>query len=289
MLRALLFVSLLSVVSLTQAAGDRLLIWEVQTARAKTWLLGSVHLARPDMYPLRAEIMQAFDSADNLVVEVDIGGGNQLAIQQQMLAMGSYPPGKTIRDDLSASTWAKLEKALQASGLPPMMMEGLKPGLVVTTLTTMELMKLGLNPELGIDKYFLTQARGRKPIIELETVEQQISLLLDFPNQDLVVRQTLYQLDSLESSMDRLLRYWKQGDAQGLRKLVIDDELARHPEFRPLQKRMFDDRNRAMTHRIVELQQRGGSYFVVVGAGHLLGDQGIIEMLKRRGQKPRQL
>ena len=289
MLRALLFVSLLSVVSLTQAAGDRLLIWEVQTARAKTWLLGSVHLARPDMYPLRAEIMQAFDSADNLVVEVDIGGGNQLAIQQQMLALGSYPPGKTIRDDLSASTWAKLEKALQASGLPPMMMEGLKPGLVVTTLTTMELMKLGLNPELGIDKYFLTQARGRKPIIELETVEQQISLLLDFPNQDLVVRQTLYQLGSLESSMERLLRYWKQGDAQGLRKLVIDDELARHPEFRPLQKRMFDDRNRAMTDRVVELQQRGGSYFVVVGAGHLLGDQGIIEMLKRRGQKPRQL
>ena len=67
---------------------------------------------------------------------------------------------------------------------------------------------------------------------------------------------------------------------------MIEDELAAHPEYRDLHKRMFDDRNLRMTDRIVEMQQAGGRYFVVVGAGHLVGDQGIVAMLERRGQRP---
>jgi uncharacterized protein YbaP (TraB family) len=85
------------------------------------------------------------------------------------------------------------------------------------------------------------------------------------------------------------VRTWKAGDVDGLRRLVLEDELSRHPEFRPLQERMFDQRNRAMTERIVRLQRAGGNHFVVVGAGHLLGDQGIIALLQKRGQNPRQL
>ena len=103
------------------------------------------------------------------------------------------------------------------------------------------------------------------------------------------MQQTLFQMDSLEATMNELISMWKQGDVVGLRKLVLEDELSRHPEFRPLQERLFDTRNRAMTDRILQLQRQGGDHFVVVGAGHLLGDQGIIALLKKRGQKPRQL
>lgn len=252
-------------------------------------MLGSMHLARPDLYPLRAEIMQAFEASDSLVVEVDISGGNQLAVQEMMLARGTYQGNETIRDHLSASTWHALEQRLEQNGLPGMMMERMKPGLVLTTLTMVEMMKLGLSPELGVDRFFLNQARAQKGIIELETVEQQLDILLNFPNPDLLVKQSLFQLDSLEATMAQLISEWKRGDAAALRRLVIDDELSRHPEFRPLHERLFDNRNRAMTDRIVDLQQRGGRYFVVVGAGHLLGDQGIISLLEKRGQKPRQL
>ena len=272
-----------------QAAGERLLFWHVSTARAEVWLLGSMHLARPDIYPLREKIMQAFAASDSLVVEVDIGGANQMAIQELMLARGTYRGDETIRDHLSAATWQALQERLLQSGLPPAVMERMKPGLVVTTLATVEMMKLGLNPELGVDRYFLDRARAQKDIIELETIDQQLDLLLNFPDADLLVRQTLFEMDSLEETMEKLVDYWKRGDAAGLRKLVLDDELSRHPEFRPLTERMFDQRNRAMTDRIVGMQQRGGRYFVVVGAGHLLGDQGIIALLEKRGQKPLQL
>jgi len=287
--RKLVAAGLLFLAATVQAAGDRLLLWEVDTPGSRTWLLGSMHLARPDIYPLRSEIVEAFNAADSLVVEIDIGGASRLAIQERMLARGAYPAGRSIRDELSAATWQELERRLDAAGLPAAAMESLKPGLVVTTLTTMEMVKLGLSPELGIDAHFLGLARGRKAIVELETVERQLSLLLDFPEPDLLVRQTLHQIDSLERILGELEDAWKRGDAEDLRRLVLDDELARHPEFEPLHERMFYARNRAMTERIAALQRRGGRQFVVVGAGHLLGDRGIVALLEKRGQKPRRL
>lgn len=289
MLKRLCLIALLLAASETQAAGERLLVWQVSTPQAELTLIGSMHLARSDIYPLRAEIVQAFAAADTLVVEVDIGGANQFAIQELMLTRGSYAGAETIADHLSPATWKLLQQRLVANGLPPMLMERMRPGLVVTTLAMVEMMKLGLSPELGIDSHFLDLARGQKNIVELETAEQQIDLLLNVANEDLLVQQTLLQMDELEQVLDELIRHWKNGDADALRELVIDAELRRNPEFRPLQERMFDQRNRAMTERIVALQRAGGRYFVVVGAGHLLGEQGIIALLKNRGQNPRQL
>jgi uncharacterized protein YbaP (TraB family) len=289
MLKRLLVAGLLLVAIPVLAAGDKLLFWRVDTARAEIYLLGSMHLASADVYPLRTEIIEAFERSDALAVELDIGAGNQLYMQQRMIERGTYPAGQSIRDHISAQSWQKLESRLEASGLPPMLMEQMKPGLVLTTLSTLELIKLGLSTELGIDRYFLEQARGRMKIIELETIDQQLDVLLDFPQPDLLVRQSLLQFDKLEQMMIELVDYWKRGDAAGLQRLVIDDELEAHPEFAAIHRRMFDDRNRLMTDKIVEMQRSGGTYFVVVGAGHLVGDRGIVAMLKQRGQQPRQL
>ena len=274
----------------TQAAGDKLLFWQVDTPGATVYLLGSMHLARADVYPLRRDIMQAFEGADSLAVEIDLRGAKGMAIQQRMLQRGQYGGGRSIVDDLSRETWSDLSGRLERNGLPPAMMQRMKPGLVVTTLSTVEMMKLGLDPEQGIDKYFLNLATERdKPVLELETVDQQLDAILDIPEPDLLVRQALAQLDELDVLMDQLVDTWKRGDAAGLARLVIEDELRKNPEFADLHRRMFDDRNAGMTARILEMQARGGRHFVVVGAGHLVGEQGIVAMLERRGQSPRQL
>ncbi|MEE4661597.1 MAG: TraB/GumN family protein [Halieaceae bacterium] len=271
-----------------RAAGDRLLFWEVALPDATVYLLGSMHLASADVYPLRPEIMQAWERADSLVVELDITGPRALEIQVAMLERGRYPAGRTLQDDLSPETWRRLSDRLEANGLPAPMMQALKPGLVVTTLSTLELVKLGLDPEQGIDRYFLALARGNKPVLELETVERQLDVLLDVPEPELLVAQTLGQLDELDTIMQRLIDRWKAGDGPALAKLVIEDELAAHPEYATLHKRMFDDRNREMTERIMALQGAGDTLFVVVGAGHLVGERGIIALLTRRGYAPRQ-
>jgi uncharacterized protein YbaP (TraB family) len=248
-----------------------------------------MHLATADIYPLRDTIMQAFASADKLVVELDVTGSNQLAIQQRMLERGMYPAGKSLRDELSPGTWEVLAERLEANGMPPELMQGMKPGLVVTALSTVEMMKLGLDPQLGVDRYFLERARDSKPIVELETVDQQLNVLLDFPKPDLIVQQSLGQLADLDRILDELVDVWKRGDAPALGKLLIEDELSEHPEYLALHQRMFDDRNRQMAERILAMQRQGGTYFVVVGAGHLVGDVGIITLLREQGQAPRQI
>jgi uncharacterized protein YbaP (TraB family) len=274
---------------LAQSAGERLFFYEVESAGAKVWLLGSIHLARPDIYPLRAEIQEAFAASDSLVVEVDIGGGNELAIQQMMLTRGTYPSGETVQQHLSAKTWNDLQIALRQFGLPVEVMAQFKPGMLVTTLSTMHMMKLGLAPEFGVDRHFLMSARGSKEILELETIEQQIDMLMDFPDEELLVKQTLEQLDQMDLIMSELVSAWKSGDSVKLERLIIDDDLARDPRYRKLHERMFDERNRKMVSKVDGYLKRGGTYFVVVGAGHLVGDVGMIDLLKRRGYQPRQL
>ena len=272
-----------------RAADDRLLFWETTTPNSTVYLLGSMHLATRDVYPLRDSIMQAYKQSDKLVVELDISGANQRLIQRRMVERGTYPEGKSLEDDLSPETMEALSARLEANGLPIERMMGMKPGMVVTTLSTFEMMKLGLNPDQGIDRYFLKLARKQKPIVELETVDRQLDAVLDIPSPELAVKQTLGQLDDLESLMSQLVDSWKRGDAAALNKLVIEDELARHPEYRELHERMFDDRNREMTDKILAMQEQGGTYFVVVGAGHLVGIEGIVAMLERQGQQPKQI
>lgn len=273
----------------TQAAEDKLLFWQVDTPGATVFLLGSMHLARPDIYPLRGEIMQAFEGADNLVVELDVSGENGLKIQQRILERGQYPAGRTLQDDLSPETWAELSARLMGNGIPPQMMSAMKPGVVATLLMASEMMRVGLDPEQGVDRYFLNLAAGDKPVLELETVDEQLDVILDLREPEATIRQTLDQLGEMDRIIAEMVTAWKLGDAEDLAKQVIDDQLEQYPELADMHRRMIDDRNRAMTVKITGMQSRGGTYFVVVGAAHLVGDKGIVALLEQRGQQPRQL
>jgi uncharacterized protein YbaP (TraB family) len=271
------------------AAGERLLAWQIQGQNAQVVLLGSVHMAYPEIYPLRDALEQAFAEADKLVVEVDIGGANTLAIQQLMLERGMLPEGESLQQYLSPQTWADLQHYLRSRGLPVDMFARLRPGLVVTTLSSMRIAELGMRPELGIDRHFLDRAKDKKPIMELESVQQQIELLLAFPEPDLLISQTLVQLDEIDLYLRPIYDAWRAGDPQLLNRLLLVDEQERNPQFQPVYDLFFVQRNRAMTEKIDSYLRGKGSYFVVVGAGHLVGDEGIISLLLQRGYRAQQL
>ncbi len=267
-------------------AGEPLLIWRVKHADTNLYLLGSVHVAFAEIYPLRDEIEMAFQQSDTLVVEVDIGGEGAQEIQQLLLQHGMQPPGQSLETSLSPETWDALSAYLRSRALPPEMFLNLRPGLVATTLSTLRLAELGMHADLGIDQHFLEQARRSKDIVELETVEQQVSLLLDFPEPDLLMAQTLNQLDEVDLYIRPIYDAWRLGDAEELNRLLLQDERESNPEFEPIYRRMFDDRNTQMTHKIVDMLNGEGRYFVVVGAGHLVGETGIIAQLEAQGFKP---
>ena len=283
MLRYLLAAVCCLAMPLSWAAGEKLPIWTVHSDSAEVVLLGSVHMAYAEIYPLREEIEAAFAAADALVVEVDISGANALEIQQLMLEKGVLPEGESLQQTISGQTWEDLQSYLRSRGLPVEMFARLRPGLVITTLSSMRLAELGLRPEMGIDQHFLDLALGNKPVLELESAAQQIELLLDFPDQDLLMAQTLVQLHDIDRYLRPIYAAWRAGDAAQLNRLLLTDERQRHPEFQPLYEKLFDQRNRAMTSKIEGFLAGSGRYFVVVGAGHLVGEEGIISLLERRG------
>ncbi len=272
-----------------QAQQDKAFIWEVSSGNSQLYLMGSIHFANAGFYPLRPEIEKAFDASDNLVVEVDIGAIDPSTTQAMVLAKGTYPGNETIKDHVSSKTYQILTDYLEKQGLPPSLFINYKPGMLVMTLTSMELMKSGLSPSHGIDLHFLQKARGRKNILELETLEQQLDMLMNMPQEDQMLRQTLQEFDSYPQLMQSLIRSWKTGSTGQLTELLIDKPLRDFPSSRPVFERMFIQRNHKMVKKLKSFLGSGKTYFVVVGAGHLVGNKGIVDLLQKSGYRVNRL
>lgn len=282
--RGWLFCALVLLAANALAADDRGLLYRVERGTAVVHLLGSIHLASADLYPLRAALTDAYVDADALVVEVDIGAIDPQRLQRWIKAHGMYPPGESLRDHLQPATWRRLQTYLQNQGLDAANFVQQKPGLLVTTLSMLQMKAAGLSPELGIDAFFLARAhRERKPIVELESLEQQLNLLSNLPNPDLLINQTLDEIAELPELTDTLFDAWKQGDADHLAELLLTDGLQQHPEYQPLFEQIYSARNRAMAQRIGRLLTAGGNHFVVVGAAHLVGEDGLVALLRQAG------
>ncbi|HWP57680.1 MAG TPA: TraB/GumN family protein [Candidatus Acidoferrales bacterium] len=264
------------------ARQERSSFWRVRSGKGTVYMLGSVHLLKPEHYPLSPAIEKAFASSARLVLEVNLDTVNAEGVQQAVLARGRLEPGQTLRSVLRPASYALLKQQAEAMGVPLQALETLKPWLVALTLTTVKLRQLGYDPEHGIDRYFLRKAKEQnKQILGLETLEFQVGLLDQMTPrlQELFLLQTLEDLDVLEQQFARLVDAWKQGDAAGLEKILM----ASFKEYPEVYERMVVDRNRKWLAEVEKLLEGDESALVVVGAGHLVGKEGLIELLRARG------
>ncbi len=266
------------------AANDRGLIFHAQRGDSTVYLLGSIHLGNPAMYPLRAAMEQAYAKTDALVVELDINRVDAQALAGWMIEHGQYPAGQSLRDHLQPQTWQRLQNWLAKRGLPVDAIARYRPGILVNMLTVMQMTQEGYSTDLGLDQHFLQAAqRGGKPIIELEKAEDQLALLLAVPNGDALIADTLDELDDLHTASDTLFNAWKAGDGAALEAEVNRSLRQDDAESREFFDKIFTQRNRAMTDRVVDAGQTHKRLLVVIGAGHLLGDEGVVELLRKRG------
>lgn len=272
----------LAFVTPAHAENDRAFFWQVTSAQATVYLMGSIHFADKSFYPLRPTIEEAFERSDALVVELDINKTDNAMYQRLLSQRGMYDDDHTIKDVLSEETWLQLRQRLRYLRVPYDSVKNYKPGVLVLTLSSIQVMRLGLDPELGIDAYFLSKA-GHKKIIELETLQQQLNLFLDIPDGDLLLKESLYSLDDAEMEMAEMIRYWKTGDGKRMDKLLFEDALNDYPAFAEIYDSLFYDRNSRMTAKIEAMLKQPGRYFVVVGSGHLIGKKGIVNALRKNG------
>ena len=270
------------------AQNQKTFMWKVQSKTSTVYVLGSVHFMKKEVYPLNNKIEDAFEKSNILAVEANINDTAKLDLQK-LLTSAFYPGNETLEKHVSKETYELVKKETGSMGMPLELINKQKPWFLAMTLESIELMKLGFNPQYGIDNHFLKKAAGKKKIMELESLDYQINLLSGFSDeeQELFLLHTLKDLKILKQEIDKLLQAWLTGDAKGIESIASrvngDRRIAR------IYEKLYYERNANMTSRIEEFLKTNESYFVVVGAGHLVGNKGIIEMLKRKGYPVEQI
>jgi uncharacterized protein len=259
------------------------LLWRAEVGASVLYLLGSVHVARPDLYPLDARIERAFTESGVLVLELDLDEKAQFAAAEHMIQAARLPAGKRLADVVAPETWRLFEQKQAQRGQSTFGLRGFHPWFVALTLTTQALEAAGFSAEYGIDEHFRARAAGQKRIVALETVEEQLALFtgLSAETEETMLRQTIEELDQYAAELDSAFRAWTTGDAQAIDDLLIRPMRTAHPE---VFEQLFTARNRRMTAKLVSMvAETPGRYFVVVGAGHLIGPDGIVDLLRLRG------
>jgi uncharacterized protein len=258
-------------------------LWKAQSEASTVYLFGSIHFLKKENYPLGHAVETAFEKSDILVVEANIQDPGKVN-PQAIMGKGLYPPEDSIAEHLSPETYEMLKNETAKMGLPPEFFRMQRPWLLSMTLEAMELLKLGYDPRYGADVYFLSKASGRKKILELESVDEQINLLagLSDREQELLLRLTLKDLQTAAREVDQAVRAWKSGDTKGM-EAVMTKSLKEDSQLVPIHEKLIVERNRKMVSTVESYLKSEGAYFVVVGAGHLTGEKGIIAELRKKG------
>lgn len=250
--------------------------WLLEKGSRQLVLLGSVHLASPEMYPLPADLMAQFDKADALWVEADLRKAANLAgILPGLLSSQTQP----LKPELEKA----LDQRLRQSGIEPQSLKLLPPWLRVFMLVEKEFARLGYQASHGVDLHFLQKAGSAKPVRELEGIVAQLKMLQELDANKLV-RHTLAELDQFETMSGQMMSAWQQGDVARLEKLFLEP-FKDSPEFK---KRMLDDRNEHMANTLMQKVPANEQHFVVVGALHLIGPGSVIEHLRKNGWELKQ-
>src|SRR5215471_8106734 len=259
--------ALTGVLSIHTTAQTHAFAWKATKGQGTVYLVGSVHMLTSDFYPLPPSLDAGFKDSDLLVEEANLAEMLSPNMQFSMLSRGMLPAGQTIDKVLSPGTLALLNKHAGTLGMP---------------IEAMEWQKAGFDAELGLDKHFFDRAQvDNKSIQGLETTDFQISLFdnMTIDQQDRFLAETLKGVATETASVGKLAAFWKAGDLAGIERLVLADV----KEDPVVYERLLVARNRAWLPKIEALFSRPRHAFVVVGAAHLVGADGLLAMLKAKG------
>lgn len=267
--------------------GANLFMWHVASSNASVTILGSIHVGYEELYPLDERIESAFTNADTLVVEVDIlNEGNKNATQVVLMAKGFYWLFGSLRDDLPEHIYIPIVRKALESGMDIRQINRMKPWLVMLSVPTSETPDFAMpSAAFGIDHHFLRKAyQTGKEIRELESPTIQLEMLSDLPIPTVVavISNGLYTKEGRDEAMfPKMYRFWLTGDARAMEDLLLGNRS--HNGLEQFYIDVFDKRNYTMTEKIEALLARGTRAFVIVGAGHLVGEEGIIALLEEKG------
>lgn len=263
-------------------------MWLAEGAANRIYVLGSVHLLRPDDHPLPAIIDTAYADAESIVMELDMDDIDVAEMQALSNKLGVLPDGTSLRDLMGDASYAEASAVAAELDLPFEMLLQTEPWLAAITLEQLALMRIGFHPQYGIEMYLVGKAaQDNKPIAGFESPSEQLAFLdgLSVAAQKDLLLQTLKDSRDIEIEMDTLVRAWRNGDTEFMAETMLA-EMQAYPE---LYQAVVVDRNTRWVRQIQKLLDDDEDYLIVVGALHLVGPDGVPALLEKNKVPIRQM
>jgi uncharacterized protein YbaP (TraB family) len=269
--------------TLAQTRPSRGFIWTVERDGRTSWLVGSLHVLTQDAYPLPAAMDKAFGEAKTLMEETDVNELSSPEMIGLVATKGLFTDGQTLESVLSKDAYAQLGQRMTATGLPLEMVKMMRPWMVDLTISGLELQRAGFDPELGIDLHYRRKAaQNGMALSMLETAAEQIDYLAGLPLDVQVtqLQQTLAQGDAELREVKEIAAAWRAGDAPAIERLLLKG-MQESPAY--YQSLVVNRNRRWIPH--IESCLSTGNCFIVVGAAHMMGSDGLIAMLRQKGYR----
>jgi uncharacterized protein YbaP (TraB family) len=257
-------------------------VWRVESADSIIYLGGTCHMLRASDWPLPAAYDFAYRQSEIMVFETNLERMEATDFQAQLLQRVQLPNGSTLQSVLSPHVYQELLDYCNANQLPIAVLQRLKPSFAMLSLALLEYQKLGVTQE-GVDHYYLKRAhKDAKSVRFFETIEEQLDLLCSIGdgNEDAFVSYTLDEMESASEVIQQILVYWRSGNRAELNAL-INEEM--RTASLVIYQRMLVDRNKKWMPTILEYFKTAAVEYVLVGAAHLVGEDGLLQQLEQRG------
>ena len=264
------------------ARADVHCLWELHGRHNTVYLLGSIHVLRPADYPLAPAVLDAYAKAQSLLMEIDLDEMNSEGVAAEMLASATLPDGKTLPEVLGATRYAHASQLAHDVGVELSTFDQFAPWFAAEAISQLQLTQIGFQAQSGVEMYFLAKARADgKHIAGLETVHDQIALFeqMSMDTQAQYLVSSLEEAHELPREVDAMVHAWQRGDTAWFAQ-EMQSEFGADPV---LYRSLLLARNRRWLPQIETLLNDDKNYLVIVGTGHLVGGDSVIELLKKDG------
>jgi uncharacterized protein YbaP (TraB family) len=259
-------------------------IWHVQ-GEQELYLFGTVHILKPDAYPLPDVYQTSLEQCDNLWLEADLNEMNSPSVMTAIQDMMLMPDGKTLQSELSEKSYAALEALAEVAGIPMTLVQGVKPWAAANMLTMAIFQKKGFNTAQGLDVYLHSKALEMGiPVNAFETVLGQMQMFdtLGTKYVDDFVEFSSNDIDQADEMVDAIYAGWQSGDLDALYEIA---DFGQYPE---IENAMLIERNNNWMDALLS-QSADQTQCVAVGALHMAGEHGLLQQFKKAGFKVNQL
>jgi uncharacterized protein len=271
-----------------QLGESRATLWKVQGVHNSVYLLGSIHVLSKQAYPLKPVLEHAFDDANQVVFEIDLTRFTRKSFKEEFSRTAYYPPGQSLSKKLTPRTIELLNRILPFYGWSLQKVERVKPWFLAEALSSRTLEMAGFSDQFGIDLYFYRKAKAAgKPVLGLETLRDQAEIFDRFNDEqnEQYLLSTLSGLPAYAEMIRQLVSAWRNGDVESLDRLLNQDKRA-DPATHAV---LFSRRNSKWLPEIERFAHGDANYLIIVGAGHLVGEDGVVAQLRRAGYSVQQL